>query len=171
MKVIKVILGIIIALSLVFFATGLVVKEVKYTTEITVNKPIEEVFVQFDDTEKLQQWLPDVKSIEPIQEKPGKVGSTYRMVVLNKGLELAMTEKIMAYVPKEKMTFQFDSADMIKTDDYNFSSEENKTKIVLHSKIKAKKYLMSCVFPWFKSVPQKLSQEYMNRFKEMVEKE
>lgn len=170
MKAIKIILGIIIALSVVFFATGLAVKEIKYTAEVTINKPVNEVFALFEDSDKMKEWLPEVKSIEPIEERPGKVGSTYTMTVENQGETVVMEEKIMAYILNEKLTFQFDSDDMIKVDDYNFIAEGDKTKVVQNCTIEAKSYMMGCIFPWFKSMLKDISLDYMNRFKEIVEK-
>lgn len=170
MKGVKITLGIIIVLSIIFFGTGLIVKETKYTSEVEVDNSINEVFAMFEDTETLKQWLPEVKSIEPINETPQKLGSTYKMIVENQGQEIEMIEKIIAYVPNEKMTFHFTSDGMIKTDDYNFSVQGGKTKIVQNSTIKSNSYMLACVFPWMKSKLKNLSQDYMNRFKELVEK-
>lgn len=170
MKTIKIILGIIIFLSVAFLATGLLVKEVKYTSEVEINKPIAEVFAMFENPETLKEWMPEVKSIEAIQENPGKIGSTYKMVVDNQGEEMTMIEKIKAYVPNQKMTFEFDSDQMLKTDDFNFIANGNKTKLVQHSSVQAKGYLMGCMFPYFKSTFKDLSLTYMNRFKEIAEK-
>lgn len=169
MKTIKIILGVIIALTLVFFGTGLTVKETKYTTEVVINKPVAEVFANFENPEALKKWMPDVKSIEPINETQQKLGSTYKMVVDNQGQEMEMTEKIMAYVPNEKMTFQFITDGMQKTDDYNFIAEGNTTKVVQNSTVRASTFMLACTFPWFKGRFKKLSQNYMNQFKQFVE--
>ena len=107
MKAIKIILIIITIIAVVFFATGLIVKEVNYSVEIEIDKPIEEVFSVFTAPETLKKWMPEIKSFEPIDEKEGKVGSTYKMVIDNQGQEMEMTEKIIAYIPNQKMTFQF----------------------------------------------------------------
>lgn len=170
MKTIKIILGIIIALTLVFFGTGLIVKETKYTAEVEVNKPVKEVFALFENKEALQKWMPEIKSIEPINETPQKLGSTYKIIVENQGQQLEMQEKIRAYVPNEKLTFQFNSPDMVKIDDYNFIANGNTTKVVQHSSVRANSFMLACTFPWFKGNFKKMSQDYMNRFKEMAEK-
>lgn len=170
MKTIKIILGIIIALTLVFFGTGLIVKETKYTAEVEVNKPVKEVFALFENKETLQKWMPEIKSIEPINETPQKLGSTYKIIVENQGQQLEMQEKIRAYVPNEKLTFQFNSPDMVKIDDYNFIANGNTTKVVQHSSVRANSFMLACTFPWFKGNFKKMSQDYMNRFKEMAEK-
>lgn len=170
MKVIKIILGIIITLSVVFFATGLVVKETKYSSEIVVDKPIKEVFTKFNDVETFKEWLPDIKSIETINENPQKIGSTYKMIVDNQGQGLEIIEEIVAYVSNEKITLRFTSDEMLKIDDYNFIAQENQTKIVQNSTISSKSYMLACTFPWFKSKFKVMSQNYMVRFKQFVEK-
>lgn len=155
MKTIKIILGIIITLTVVFFATGLVVKETKYSAEVEINKPVAEVFAQFEDPTSLQKWMPELKSITPISENPGKIGSTYKLVVENNGEKMEMTERIKAYVPNEKMTFQFDSDQMIKIDDFTFVANGNTTKLIQNCTVKSNSYMMACLFPWFKGTFQK----------------
>ncbi|MDO6812139.1 SRPBCC family protein [Tenacibaculum soleae] len=170
MKTVKIVLGIVTALVVVFLLTGIVVTEVKYTVEIEVDKPIEEVFKKFEDTDLMKQWLPDVKSIEILEEKPGKVGSTYTMVVENNGQEIKMIEKITAYIPNKKITFQFHSDQMVKTDDYNFIANGNTTKIVQNCGVNSKSYMSACMFPYFKGTFKSLSLNYMNQFKKIAEK-
>lgn len=170
MKAVKIILGIIIGLSLIFFATGLIVKETIYSVKVEINKPVEEVFSKFQDAELLKEWIPEVKSIEIIEEKADKIGSSYKLIVENQGKEISMTEKVLAFVENEKVTFHFDAEQMLKTDDYNFTSEGNKTIITQESKVVAKSYMLSCTFPWFKGNFKKISQDYLDRFKAVVEK-
>lgn len=169
MKAIKVILGIIITLTFVFLGTGLIVKEAKYTAEIVVEKPVKEVFTLFNDKEELKKWMPEIKSIEAINETPQKLGSTYKLSIKNQDIELTMQRKIRAFVPNEKVTFQFNSPDMIKIDDFNFLANGNSTKIIQHSSIRANSFLLACTFPWFTSKFKQLSQDYMSDFKELAE--
>lgn len=169
MKTIKVILAIITLIILVFLATGLIVKEVNYAVEVEIDKPLAEVFTLFEAPETLQKWMPEVKSLEPINVKDGKVGSTYKMVIENEGQEMAMTEKILAYIPNQKMTFQFDSDQMIKTDDFNFTAKGDKTIMTQNCTVMSKSYITACLFPYFKGTFAAASQEYMDRFKKIAE--
>lgn len=170
MKAVKIVLGIVTAFVLVFLLTGIIVTEVKYTAEIEINKPINEVFKNFENVDFMKKWLPEVKSIEPIEEKKGVVGSTYAMTVINQGQEMKMVEKITAYIPNKKMTFQFDSDQMTKIDDYNFIANGNKTKMIQNCSVNSKSYMTACLFPYFKGTFKNLSLSYMKRFKEEVEK-
>lgn len=170
MKAIKIILAVIIVLTLVFFGTGLVVKETQYTAEVEIDKPIKEVFNLFENKETLQKWMPEVKSIEPINETPQKLGSTYAVTLESEGQKIEMKQKIKAYVSNEKLTFQFNLPNMIKIDDFNFEAQGKKTKLIQKSSVRANSFMLACTFPWFKGRFKTLSQDYMNRFKELAEK-
>ena len=169
MKTIKIVLGIITTLILVFFLTGLVVGEVVYTNEVQINKPVNEVFADFQNVDLMKQWNPEVKSIETLEEKNNKVGSTYRVVVDNQGRMVTMTEEVLAFEENKRITFHFDAENMLKTDDYVFSSEGNTTKITQTSTCSSESYIMSCLFPYFKGVLKKKSQQYLEQFKKASE--
>ncbi|MBU3013032.1 SRPBCC family protein [Polaribacter vadi] len=171
MKIIKIILGIITALTIVFFATGLFVKETNYTTQVSVNKPLEEVFTTFNNQENLKEWIPEIKSFEVINETLGRTGNTYKIVVVNQGQEITMTEKVMAYIPNEKVTLFFDAENMLKTDDYIFTTENELTTVTLNSSCRSDSYIMSCLFPYFKGTFKRQDQDYLNNFKSFVEKQ
>jgi uncharacterized protein YndB with AHSA1/START domain len=170
MKTIKIILGIVSVLVLIFLLTGLFVTEVKYTAEIEIDKPVNEVFQNFTDVDLMKKWLPGIKSIEPIEEKSGMVGSTYTVIAENNGQEMKMIQKITAFIPNEKITYKFDSDQMIKTDDFNFIANGNKTKLVQNCSVNSKSYIAACLFPYFKGTFKDLSLSYMKQLKTEVEK-
>ena len=169
MKTIKIILGVITVLILAFFFTGLVVQEVVYTNEVTINKPIDKVFSDFQNEELMKEGMPEVKSIEILEEKPDKVGSKYKVVVENQGKLVTTTEEVLAYKQNEKLTLHFDAENMLKTDDYTFTSEGNKTKILQTTTCTSDSYVMSCLFPYFKGSLKRMSQQYLDNFKKASE--
>ena len=69
MRTIKTILTILIILTLLFFGTGMVVKENNYTSEVIVNKSLSETFRLFNNRESIMLWCPEIKKIETIEEK------------------------------------------------------------------------------------------------------
>lgn len=169
MKTIKIILGIITALVLVFFATGLLVKETNYKAQVSVNEPLADVFMTFNKTENVKNWIPEIKSVEAINENVGKTGSSYKIVLDNKGQEITMTEKVMAYVPNEKVTLFFDAENMLKRDDYIFTENNGVTTVTLNSSCRSDSYIIACMFPYFKSTLQNQDQAYLNNFKSYME--
>ena len=170
MKTIKIILGIITAIVVIFLATGLIVKETNYTAQVSINKSVEEVFKTFNDSGNIKKWIPEIKSFEVVQENSGKTGSTYKIVVNSQGQEITMTEKVLAFVPNEKVTLFFDAENMLKRDDYIFTEKAGITTITLNTSCQSESYIMACMFPYFKGTFQKQDQTYLNNFKEYIEK-
>lgn len=168
MKKIKIILAVISTIVLVFFLTGLVVKETNYTVQVSIKKPRNEVFTIFNTTGNLKKWIPEIKSIDTLKFNEGKIGSVFEMVVENNGEEITMTEKILAYIPNKKITLFFDAENMLKTDDYIFEENESITVVTLNATCRSDSYIMACVFPYFKSIFKEQDQTYLNNFKAYV---
>ena len=171
MKTIKIILGIITAIVVVFLATGLIIKETSYVTQVSINKSVEVVFETFNNSENIKNWVPEVKSFDVVNENIGKTGSVYKMVVENQGQEIVMTQKIIAFVKNEKVTLFFDAENMLKRDDYIFVEKNGITTITLNSSCQSESYLMACMFPFFKGTFQEQDQTYLNNFKAFAEKQ
>ena len=169
MKTIKVILIIIIILTVAFLVTGLVVKETTYQASVTIDKPISEVFNEFNISENTKNWIPEIISIETVNENLGKTGSVYNIVIENQNQEIMMTQRVIAYVPNEKVTYYFDAENMLKKDDYVFFEKDGATVITLKSACNSKTYIMSCMIPYFKGKLEDQSQLYLDNFKEFIE--
>ena len=169
MKAIKVILVIVTLMVLAFFSTGLFLKETTYQVKIEIEKPIKKVFSVFNNQDLMKEWMTDVKSVIPVNIKPGIVGSEYKMIVDNNGVEVEMNEKVLAFVPTKKVTLFFDANNILKTDTYNFNYHEGKTTIVKDVVSKSDSYLMSCMFPYFKGMFLENDQKYLEDFKQYIE--
>ena len=169
MKTIKVILIIISTFIVIFLLTGLIVKETTYTAEVSIDKSVDEVFTAFNNSEDVNNWIPEVQSFEVVNENPGKIGSIYKIVVLNQGQEITMTEKVLAYVPNEKVTLFFNAQGMLKKDDYIFTEKDGVTTVTLNASCQSDTFLMACVFPYFKGTFMEQDQSYLDNFKAFVE--
>ena len=80
-----------------------------------------------------------------------------------------MTQKVMAYVPNEKVTLFFDAENMLKKDDYTFAENDGITTINLNSACNSKSYIMSCMLPFFADKLEAQSQLYLDNFKTYIE--
>jgi uncharacterized membrane protein len=169
MKAIKIILGIVTVLVIIFFSTGLLVKETAYHVEVEIDRSIEEVFLGFNNHEIVKEWMPDMKSFEVLNSKPGTVGSEYKLTFEKEGQVMVMKEKVMAFVPNKKLTLFIEADGMLKTDDFNFSTLNGKTIISVAVSCKSDSYITSCVFPYFKGVFTEIDQQYLNAFKAYIE--
>ncbi|TXD51318.1 MULTISPECIES: SRPBCC family protein [unclassified Polaribacter] len=169
MKKIKIILSVISVFVFAFLATGIVIKETSYAAEVSIDKPIKMVFSEFNKHENFKSWIPEIKSYEVVNENFGKTGSVYNIIVENQNQEIKMIQRILAYVPNEKVTFYFDAENMLKKDDYVFTEKNGITTISLNSSCNSKTYIMSCMLPYFKGKLERQSQVYLDNFKEFLE--
>lgn len=171
MKAVKIVLGIIVVLSVVFLGTGLVVKENTYATQIDINKPVELVFKKFNDMAAMKQWIPEIVKIDTLNFNPGITGSQFALYVDNKGQEVRMEEKVLAFVRNKKVTFFYDAEGMLKTATYTFTENKGTTRIELKAAYKSEdSYILSCFFPYFKGTVKGLDEQYLSNFKGYIER-
>ena len=169
-RILKIVGSLLLLLLVVFLLTGLVVKETNYKASVTIKKPVEEVFTTFNDAAKLKEWMTSIKSFEAIDEKEGKVGSTYKIIVLDaNGNDFEMKEKVIAFEPNKRVALEFDAQSMFKIDDIQFTSNGGSTTITNNATCKGTSYLYKCMFPYFKGMFQKLDQENLDKFKKYIE--
>lgn len=115
MKILKYILGIIAALVVIFFMIGVFVSTFTYENKVEVNAPVEKAWAVFTDESRMGEWLTGLKSIETISGNPGEVGSIYRLVFVQNGEEMVMTEEVTAFQQNELFAFNLDNDVMIET--------------------------------------------------------
>ena len=169
MKTVKIIITLLIILTVLFFGTGLIIKESSYTSKIIINEPLEKTFSTFTDLSAKTQWNPEYNAIEVIELKPGITGSIYNIKVLHNNQTTIIREKVLAYVKNEKITLFIDKDGVVERDDYTFSSDGSHTVINLSSSYQAKNYLLSCVLPFFKFKFKKIDEVFLNNFKRFLE--
>ena len=170
MKTVKIIITFLIILTVLFFGTGLIIKEISYTSKIIINEPLEKTFTTFTDLSAIPKWNPEYNEIEVVELKPGITGSIYNIKVLHNNQTTIIREKVLAYVKNEKITLFIDKDGVVERGDYTFSSDGSHTVINLSSSYQAKSYLLSCVLPFFKSKFKKIDEVFLNNLKTYVEK-
>lgn len=66
----------------------------KYTTEITIEKPIEEVMALFKDAENLKHWQRGLKRTKLLKGESGKEGAKRKLDINLEGRHITMIETI-----------------------------------------------------------------------------
>lgn len=168
-KVLKIVLGIVWLLLTVFLLAGLIFPQVKYQAKTSVNLPLDKTFTLFNDITQIQKWIPEIKSISPIEETPNQIGSRYKIVMDNQGTETEMIEKVIDYQTNKGLTLEFDAGSMIKTDQYSFTEQDGKTIITHDATAKGNSYLNRCFFAFLKGAFKKIDQKYLDNFKAFAE--
>lgn len=172
MKAVKIIVITISIFVVVFLSIGFLMPETKYNTQVEIEKPVEVVFAAFNNSAELKNWIPEFKSIETIEEKLGKKGSRYKLLIENQGQEIAMEQKVIDFVPNEKVTLFYNTGagNMLKTDGYTFKRKGNSTVILHTATCRSSGYLMACMLPIFQSKLKSQDKTYLSNFKTFIEK-
>ena len=80
MKLLKIIFGIILLLTVLFFLAGVFTPNISYTSEVTVDKPLKEAWAVMQDESKLSQWITGYIKSELIEGTAGQVGSVLSLI-------------------------------------------------------------------------------------------
>ena len=169
-KIVKIVLGIVIALSIAFFALGIIIQELNYVSTITIKQPISKVFELFNNNEKISEWIPEIQSIESVTKTDNIKGSTFKITINNGGNKILLEEKILDFVKNEKILLFFRGGGMLKKDCYLFENKKNtSTLITLKTNIRSEGFMLGCILPLVKSKLQDQDQQYLNNFKKFAE--
>lgn len=169
MKFLKIFGIIILLLFLGFLSIGLISDKQEYQVEVDINKPVTEVFAWFNNHESLSEWIPEVKSFEPIKETPNKVGSEYKMLIDSEGKVMEMHETLTAYKQNEIIEMVFVAGEMTKYNHFTFQATDNGTLIKAKYKVEGNNIFAKSMFAFFTKMFKQIDETNLNRFKDFVE--
>lgn len=144
----------------------------KYTNEIEINKPVEEVIRLFDNADNLSKWMEGLQSFEHISGTPGQPGakSKLRFKVGKREMELIETVTVRN-LPKE-FTGTYEAANgkgalnIVRNEFVKLSP--TKTKYISESEFQFKG-LMAIMAALMKGAFKKQSLKYITNFKNFAE--
>jgi len=169
MTFLKYALGLVAILSVVFLLIGALVPTFSYESRIIVDAPREHSFAVFSDETRMGDWLSHFKSIELVSGAPNEVGSEYRLVIVEKGEKMVMTETVKAFDENEFYAFELDNDVMLADVEIRFSGDETSTEIVATTKVNGKNFLWRSILPLFKSMMTQRAQHDYDKLKHVIE--
>ncbi|HNQ61665.1 MAG TPA: hypothetical protein PKJ62_04680 [Bacteroidia bacterium] len=161
---------VLVALAIIFFSLGLVSPNVTYTSEILINKPLAETFRKYNDPGTLKQWIPEMKSFEIVEIKPGMVGTKLKMIIENDGQTMELNEEVIAFEENKLVGLSFDAGMMHKTDMVEFVQTEDGTLIRGNYTCTGSNLFYKSLFSLFKTQFKSIDEGYLKNFKAFVEK-
>ncbi|MCA9893748.1 MAG: SRPBCC family protein [Anaerolineae bacterium] len=141
----------------------------RYSCEITIDRPRDEVIALFEDPENMKHWQPTLKSFEPISGQPGKVGSKSRLVYDMNGRDMVMTETITQQNFPESFSAVYDADNVHNVMDNHFYAEDDKTRWVATSEFRFSGWMRLMALIMREGSFKKESMENMQRFKSFAE--
>ncbi|NKI33498.1 SRPBCC family protein [Croceivirga thetidis] len=142
----------------------------KYTTEITVDLPLQEFIKKLDNPENMKHWMRGLTSYEVITGEPGQEGTRMNMKFKMGKRDMEMIETIIKSNFPEEFHATYD-AKGVHNIQKNFFHEvnENQTKWVSESEFQFAGFGMKAMAFLIPSMFKKQSQQYANDFKNFAE--
>ena len=169
MKILKILIGTILLLTIGFFALGLVKPTIQYDCEVTINKPAREVWAVMSDESKMADWISGYISSELISGTSNTVGAVTKINVEENGQEMSMQETITAITPGEllSMDFTMDMMDMHYT--LKLENKGSSTLVKTSSITKGNGMLYKSIVALMPAAMQAQEVQNLNNLKRLVE--
>lgn len=141
----------------------------KYTAEITIELPREEVLQKFDDPANLKHWQRGLISFEPVSGTPGEEGAKSRLVYKMGKREIEMTETITKKNLPEEFHGTYEAKGVYSVQE-NFFEEtpQNTTRWIAHVEFRFSGFMK--LMGWFMpGAFKKQTYQYIQDFKAYAE--
>ncbi|MGB0851245.1 MAG: SRPBCC family protein [Bacteroidia bacterium] len=170
MKFIKYLLILVVVAVVVFIGSGLLRPSQTYSSEITVEKSIEEAWAVMQDDSKTSQWLKSITDVKHVSGDKGKVGGVTEYTFTDDGQESKVLETITSVVPNEHIAMDFVMPDVM-TMDYKMeiSEKDGKTHIKSSTIAEGTGLFMQSMFSFMGSSLKAQEDENMNNLKEVID--
>ena len=143
----------------------------KYTLDIEINKPIDEVIKLFDSSENITKWMEGLKSFEHLEGTPGKPGAKSVLKFELAKRKFEMVETVIALNLPEEFTASYETPDgAISTVKNSFVAlSENQTKYISDNSFEMKGLMMRIIAFLMPGMFKKQTMKYLVAFKEFAE--
>ncbi|WP_115123166.1 SRPBCC family protein [Marinirhabdus gelatinilytica] len=142
----------------------------KYTTEITINRPRTEVVEKMDNPENMKHWQRGLISYEQLRGAPGKEGAQMQLHYKMGKRDMALTETIIKndFPTAFHATYSAKGVHNIQNN-YFHEVDSNTTKWISESEFQFKGFGMKLMGFLMPGAFKKQSKKYMEDFKSFVE--
>ena len=169
MKILKWILGILIALFLLFILIGFISPTYDESIVTEIDAPVEKTFAIANDEKYMSQWLENYKSMELIKGDGKSKGSQWKVVFDQNGKDFEMIETVTDYIENEKFAFDINDDHGKYNISLNFEEKNGKT-ILTERMVGAAKGMMDKSFvALMKSSIKKQKSGWYQNLKKLVE--
>ena len=141
----------------------------KYSNEIEINLPIDEVVGLFDNPDNLKHWQPELISFENLSGTPGQQGAKSKLLYKMGKRDIEMIETITVRNLPDEFSGTYVAKGVYNIVRNKFVAlPDNRTKWVTENEFEFKGFmkLMGILMP---GMFKKQSQKYLDQFKEFAE--
>ena len=142
----------------------------KYTTEVLIDAPREEVIKKMDDPENMKHWQRGLIQYRLLEGTPGEKGATMELHYKMGKREMVMTETILKNKFPVEFHARYDTKGVENIQQNFFHEEANgQTRWISESEFKFQSFMMKAMGFLMPGAFKKQSKKYMEDFKAFVE--
>ncbi len=142
----------------------------KFTTEIEINKPIDQVIELFDNADNMDKWMDGLQSFEHLSGTPGQVGAKSRLKFKMGKREIEMIETITVRNLPDEFSGTYEAKGVFNIVKNKFVKiSEDKTKYITENEFQFKGFMKIIAF-LMPGAFKKQSMKYLEDFKKFAEK-
>ena len=169
MKFLKYLFGAILLLVAFFFIKGMITPSISYSSEISVDKSINEAWAVMNDESKISEWLKGIKSVEHVSGEKGKVGAVTKYIFDENGTESTVIETIREIKDNEFIVMDFDMPDVMSMNyKVHFSEKDGKTNIKSETVTQGQGMIMKSMVSFMTSTMQAQEDTNMGNLKKLI---
>lgn len=142
----------------------------KYSCQIIINRPIDEVVAKFDNLDNMKEWMKGLKSYEHLEGTSGEVGAKMKLVFDMGKRQIEMIETITVKNLPHEFSGTYDAKgvhNIVKN--YFKAIDTNSTEYLTEQEFQFKGF-MKVIGALFPKMFKKQSMKYLEDFKAFVEK-
>lgn len=142
----------------------------KFTSQIIINKPRQEVIEIFDNSENMKEWMPGLQSFENLSGTPGQVGAKSKLVYKMGSREIEMIETVTVRNLPDEFSGTYEAQDVFNIVINKFIAiSETQTQYITENEFQFKGFMKIIAFLMPKNF-KKQSDKFMVDFKAFAEK-
>ena len=144
-------------------------KTMNFRSEITINKPVKEVFKYVINPKNLSKWVDGFEKFKPQKGKPRQLGSVGTHIYNDKDGKLEVREEVLANEPDKILKTHLSHKNMETTLTFRFLNQGDSTKLIAETKVRLKPFIFNLASPFVKTPMKKQQQADLDRLKKRLE--
>ena len=142
----------------------------KYTKEVEIGLPVEEIIELLQNPENMKHWQPDLLGYELLDEKTGEAGSQMKLRFKMGTHEIEMIETVLEKNLPEELVLEYTTKGVYNVNRNSFVPiSDGRTKWIQESEFQFQSLPMKIFGFFMPGAFKKQSQKYLDNFKEFAE--
>lgn len=168
-KFLKIAVGLLLLLFVLFLGVGLLSSSFEYENRITIERTPEQVWTVFTDQERMGDWLDGFVRIENLSGNPMEVGSRWKLVFDMDGEVVELIEEMTVIEPNRRFAFNLETDPFSGTTDVRLTPSGEHTELVATSTVIGRNIFMRAFMRIMKGYFEKQAQKSYDKLKVLAE--